>query len=230
MKTIGLIGGMSWQSTIPYYRLINETVSRTLGGFHSAKIIVWSIDFADLEVLQRNGQWEEAGLQLTDAARALEQAGAEVLLIGANTMHIVADQIAAGIGIPVLHVADAAAAAVLEAGARTVGLLGTRFTMEKEFYRQRLESHGLSVLIPEKADRDEVHRVIYEELVLGRIEDASRDAYRRVIADLIARGAEAIIFGCTEIGLLVSQSDSAVPVFDTTIIHAEAAARFAMGM
>lgn len=230
MKTIGLIGGMSWQSTIPYYRLINETVSRTLGGLHSAKIIVWSIDFADLEVLQRTGQWEEAGLQLTDAARALEQAGAEVLLIGANTMHIVADQIAAGIGIPVLHVADAAAATVLEAGARTVGLLGTRFTMEKEFYRRRLESHGLSVLIPEKADRDEVHRVIYEELVLGRIEDASRDAYRRVIADLIARGAEAIIFGCTEIGLLVSQSDSAVPVFDTTIIHAEAAARFAMGM
>ncbi len=229
MKTIGLIGGMSWQSTIPYYRLINETVSRTLGGFHSAKIIVWSIDFADLEVLQRTGQWEEAGAQLTDAARALEQAGAEVLLIGANTMHIVADQIAAGIGIPVLHVADAAAATVLEAGARTVGLLGTRFTMEKEFYRHRLESHGLNVLIPEKADRDEVHRVIYEELVLGRIEDASRDAYRRVIADLIARGAEAIIFGCTEIGLLVSQSDSAVPVFDTTIIHAEAAVRFAMG-
>jgi len=230
LKTIGLIGGMSWQSTIPYYRLINESVSRTLGGFHSAKIILWSIDFAEMEVLQRNGQWEEAGVQLTDAARALETAGAEVLLIGANTMHIVADQIAAGIGIPVLHVADATAAAVLAAGARTVGLLGTRFTMEKEFYRRRLESHGLNVLIPEQADRDEVHRVIYEELVLGRLEDASRDAYRRVIADLAARGAEAIIFGCTEIGLLVSQSDSAVPVFDTTIIHAEAAARFAIGM
>jgi aspartate racemase len=229
VKTIGLIGGMSWQSTIPYYRLINETVSRTLGGFHSAKIIVWSIDFADMEELQRTGQWEESGVQLTKVARALEAAGAEMLVIGTNTMHIVADQIAAGIGIPLLHVADAAAAAVLEAGARTVGLLGTRFTMEKEFYRQRLESHGLSVLIPEEADRDEVHRVIYEELVLGRIEDASRDAYRRVIADLIARGAEAIIFGCTEIGLLVSQSDSAVPVFDTTIIHAEAAARFAIG-
>ena len=229
MKTIGLIGGMSWQSTIPYYRLINETVSRTLGGFHSAKMIVWSIDFAGLEELQRTGQWEEAGVQLTDAARALERAGAEVLLIGANTMHIVADQIAAGIGIPVLHVADATAAAVLEAGAQTVGLLGTRFTMEKEFYRRRLESHGLSVLIPDEADRDEVHRVIYEELVRGRIEDASRHAYRRVIADLIARGAEAIIFGCTEIGLLVSQSDSAVPVFDTTIIHAEASVRFVIG-
>ena len=229
MKTIGLIGGMSWQSTIPYYRLINESVSRTLGGFHSAKILIWSIDFADLEVLQRTGQWEEAGRQLTEAAQALEKAGAEALLIGANTMHIVADQIAAGIGIPVLHVADATAAAVLAAGAHTVGLLGTRFTMEKEFYRERLQSHGLGVLIPEKADRDEVHRVIYDELVLGRIEDASRDAYRRVIADLIARGAEAIIFGCTEIGLLVGQADSSVPVFDTTIIHAEAAARFAIG-
>lgn len=228
MKTIGLIGGMSWQSTIPYYRLINETVSRALGGFHSAKIIVWSIDFAGMEELQRTGQWEESGRQLTGVARALENAGAEVLVIGTNTMHIVADQVAAGIGIPLLHVADATAAAVLAAGARTAGLLGTRFTMEKEFYRQRLESHGLSVLIPGQADRDEVHRVIYEELVLGRIEDSSRDAYRRVIADLIARGAEAIIFGCTEIGLLVSQVDSSVPVFDTTSIHAEAAARFAM--
>ena len=227
MKTIGLIGGMSWQSTIPYYRIINESVARTLGGFHSAKIILWSIDFAGMEELQRNGRWDEAGVQLTEAARALEQAGADVLVIGTNTMHIVADRIAAGIGIPLLHVADATAAAVLASGARSVGLLGTRFTMEKEFYRQRLESHDLSVLIPEKVDRDEVHRVIYGELVLGRIEDASRDAYRRVIADLIARGAEAIIFGCTEIGLLVSQSDSSVPVFDTTTIHAQAAARFA---
>ncbi len=227
MKTIGLIGGMSWQSTIPYYRLINEEVVRTLGGFHSAKIIVWSIDFADMEELQRADRWDEAGVQLTEAAKALEKAGAEVLVIGTNTMHIVADQIAAGITIPLLHVADATAATVLESGAHTVGLLGTRFTMEKEFYRRRLESHGLTVLIPEEADRAEVHRVIYDELVLGRIEDASRDAYRRVIADLIAHGAEAIIFGCTEIGLLVSQSDSAVPVFDTTTIHAQAAARFA---
>ena len=229
MKTIGLIGGMSWQSTIPYYRILNETVSRTLGGFHSAKIILWSIDFAPMEELQRAGQWEEAGAQLTDAARALQQAGADVLVIGTNTMHIVADQIAAGITIPLLHVADATAAAVLASGARTVGLLGTRFTMEKEFYRRRLESHGLTVLIPERDDRDEVHRVIYEELVLGRIEEAARATYRRVMADLIARGAEGIIFGCTEIGLLVNQSDSAVPVFDTTTIHAQAAARFAIG-
>jgi aspartate racemase len=227
MKTIGLIGGMSWQSTIPYYRLINESIARTLGGLHSAKIIVWSIDFAGMEELQRAGRWEEAGVQLADAARALEQAGAEVLLIGANTMHIVADQIEAGIGIPLLHVADATAAAVLESGAHTVGLLGTRFTMEKEFYRRRLESHGLKVLIPEEADRTEVHRVIYDELVLGRIEEASRVAYRRVVASLVAQGAEAIIFGCTEIGLLINQSDSSVPVFDTTTIHAQAAARFA---
>ena len=228
MKTIGLIGGMSWQSTIPYYRIINETVARTLGGFHSAKIILWSIDFADMEELQRTGQWEESGLQLTEVARKLETAGADVLVIGTNTMHIVADQIEAGIGIPLLHVADATAAAVLEAGARTVGLLGTRFTMEKEFYRHRLESHGLSVVIPEEADRAEVHRVIYDELVLGRIEEPSRVAYRRVVADLVARGAEAIIFGCTEIGLLIDQSDSSVPVFDTTTIHAQAAARFAI--
>lgn len=228
MKTIGLIGGMSWQSTIPYYRIINETVARTLGGFHSAKIILWSIDFAGMEELQRAGRWEEAGTQLTDAAKALEDAGADVLVIGTNTMHLVADQIAAGITIPVLHVADATAAAVLESGARTVGLLGTRFTMEKEFYRHRLESHGLKVLIPEEADRAEVHRVIYDELVLGHIEEPSRVVYRHVIADLVARGAEAIIFGCTEIGLLIDQSDSAVPVFDTTTIHAQAAARFAI--
>ena len=229
MKTIGLIGGMSWQSTIPYYRLINEEIVRTLGGFHSAKIILWSVDFAEMEELQRTGQWEESGRQLTDVAQRLENAGAELLVIGTNTMHIVADQIEAGISIPLLHVADATAAAILAPGPRTVGLLGTRFTMEKEFYRRRLESHGLTVLTPEEKDRDEIHRVIYEELVLGRIEEDSRDTYRRIIGDLIAQGAQAIIFGCTEIGLLVSQSDSAVPVFDTTTIHAQAAARFAIG-
>lgn len=229
MKTIGLIGGMSWQSTIPYYRLINEEIVRTLGGFHSAKIILWSVDFAEMEELQRTGHWEESGRQLTEVAQRLENAGAELLVIGTNTMHIVADQIEAGISIPLLHVADATAAAVLAAGARTVGLLGTRFTMEKEFYRRRLESHGLTVLTPEQADRDEVHRVIYEELVLGRIEENSRDTYRRIIRDLITQGAQAIIFGCTEIGLLVSQSDSNVPVFDTTTIHAQAAARYAIG-
>jgi aspartate racemase len=229
MKTIGLIGGMSWQSTLLYYRLLNEAIHATLGGYHSAKILLYSVDFAEIEVLQRAGRWEESGLQLAVIAKSLEQAGADVLVIGTNTMHIVADQVAAAIGIPLLHVADATAAAVLASGARTAGLLGTRFTMEKDFYRRRLESHGLSVLTPEPQDRDEVHRVIFEELVHGRIEPSSRDAYRRVVAELVAKGAEAIIFGCTEIGLLIDQSDSTVPVFDTTEIHARTAASWAMG-
>lgn len=229
MKTIGLIGGMSWQSTIPYYRILNESIRDTLGGFHSARIVLYSVDFADIELLQRHGRWDESAVQLTNVARALETAGADFLVIGTNTMHIVADQIAANIGIPLLHVADATAEAVLASGAQTVGLLGTRFTMEKDFYRHRLESHGLRVLIPEQTDRDELHRVIFEELVLGRINPDSRASYRRIVADLVTAGAQAIIFGCTEIGLLIDQSDSAVPVFDTTTIHAQAAARWAVG-
>ena len=228
MKTIGLLGGMSWQSTIPYYRIINETVARTLGGLHSARIILYSVDFAEIETLQHAGEWDAAGARLTEAAQALERAGADFLVIGTNTMHLVAEPIERGIGIPLLHIADATAAALLAAGTRTAGLLATRFTMEKDFYRRHLERAGLEVLVPEEADRTEVHRVIYEELCLGRIEPASRDAYRRVIAKLVAQGAGAILFGCTEIGLLVSQEDSPVPVFDTTVIHAEAAARMAM--
>jgi aspartate racemase len=229
LKTIGLIGGMSWQSTIPYYRILNESIRDALGGFHSARIVLYSVDFAEIEVLQREGRWDDSAEQLTGVARALERAGADFLVIGTNTMHIVADQIAAGIGIPLLHVADATAVAVLASGARTVGLLGTRFTMEKDFYRHRLQSHGLNVLIPGQPDRDELHRVIFEELVHGRLEPHSRTTYRRIVADLVAEGAQAIIFGCTEIGLLIDQSDSAVPVFDTTIIHAQAAARYALG-
>jgi aspartate racemase len=229
LKTIGLIGGMSWQSTIPYYRILNESIRDALGGFHSARILLYSVDFAEIEVLQREGRWDESAEQLTSVARALERAGADFLVIGTNTMHIVAGQIAAGIGIPLLHVADATAAAVLASGARTVGLLGTRFTMEKDFYRERLQSHGLQVLIPDQPDRDELHRVIFEELVHGRLEPDSRTNYRRIVAALIANGAQAIIFGCTEIGLLIDQSDSAVPVFDTTTIHAQAAARYALG-
>jgi aspartate racemase len=228
MKTIGLIGGMSWKSTIPYYQIINETVRDLAGGFHSAKIVLYSVDFADVEVMQSAGRWEESGEYLAAIAQKLENAGADFLVIGTNTMHIVADQIARAIGIPILHIADATAKVVLDAGARTVGLLGTRFTMEKDFYRSKLEGHGLRVLVPEQADRDEVHRVIYDELVLGRIEDASREKYRGVVQELVARGAEAIIFGCTEIGLLISQRDSSVPVFDTAAIHAQAAARFAL--
>ena len=228
MKTIGLIGGMSWKSTMPYYQIINKTVRDTAGGFHSAKIVLYSVDFAEIEELQRAGRWEESGEVLAAIAKTLEQAGADFLVIGTNTMHIVADQIAAAIGIPILHIADPTAEAVLAAGAQTVGLLGTGFTMEKEFYRRKLEDRGLTVLVPDKPDRDEVHRVIYDELVLGRILDESRTTYRRIVRDLAARGAQAIIFGCTEIGLLIGQSDSPVPVFDTAVLHAQAAARLAM--
>lgn len=228
MRTIGLIGGMSWKSTVPYYQIINETIRDLAGGFHSAKIVLYSVDFAEIETLQRADQWEESGRYLADVAQKIEGAGADFLVIGTNTMHIVADAIASAISIPILHIADATARVVLDAGAKTVGLLGTRFTMEKDFYRRRLEDHGLRVLVPEQADRDEVHRVIYEELVLGRIEDASREKYRDIVQELVARGADAIIFDCTEIGLLLSRSDSPVPVFDTAAIHAQAAARMAM--
>ena len=228
MKTIGLIGGMSWKSTIPYYQIINETIRDLAGGFHSAKVVLYSVDFAEIEAMQSAGRWEQSGQFLAEVAQKIEHAGADFLVIGTNTMHIVADQIAGAIGIPILHIADATARVVLDAGAQTVGLLGTRFTMEKDFYRRKLEDHGLRVLIPEQAERDEVHRVIYEELVLGRIEETSRTKYRTIVQELVARGADAIIFGCTEIGLLIGQSDSPVPVFDTATIHAQAAARLAM--
>jgi aspartate racemase len=228
MKTIGILGGMSWQSTIPYYRILNESVRDTLGGLHSAKIILWSVDFAELEELLRAGAWDNIGSRLTAAAQAVERAGAEVLLIGTNTMHIVADRVAAGITIPLLHVVDATAAAITATGAQTVGLLGTRFTMEKPFYRDRLASHGLRTLTPNETDRTDVHRIVFEELCLGRTEEPSRQTYRRVIQDLVNDGAQAIIFGCTEIGLLIGQKDSPVPVFDTTELHAKAAARYAM--
>jgi aspartate racemase len=229
MKTIGLIGGMSWQSTVPYYRIINETVRDLAGGLHSARLILFSVDFGEIEPLMRADRWDEIGAQIAAAAKTLETAGADLLVLGTNTIHIVADQIASAVKIPFLHIADATAAAVTGAGVRTVGLLATGFTMEKEFYRRRLEEHGLKVLVPDAAERAEVHRIIFQELVLGRIEKTSREAYRRVIASLVARGAEGIIFGCTEIGLLVDQSDSAVPVFDTTEIHARAAAQQACG-
>ncbi len=228
MRTIGLLGGMSWESTLPYYRIINESVRDLLGGLHSARILLYSVDFAEIKELQYADRWDEAGAQLAAAAKTLEDAGADFLVIGTNTMHIVADRIAAAIGIPILHIADPTAAAITAAGLRKVGLLATRFTMEKEFYRRRLEELGLEVLVPNDADRAEVHRVIYDELCLGRIEPTSRAEYRRVIADLVAGGAEGIILGCTEIGLLIDQSDSPVPVFDTTVIHAQEAARQAV--
>ncbi|MGN6381142.1 MAG: aspartate/glutamate racemase family protein [Dyella sp.] len=228
MKTIGLLGGMSWESTIPYYRLINEAVKQRLGGLHSAKLLLHSVDFAQIEACQRTGDWDAAGAHLAQAARGLQMAGAELLLIGANTMHKVAPAIEAAIDIPLLHVADATAQAVRAAGITRVGLLGTRFTMEQDFYVDRLALHGLEVLVPPPADREEIHRVIYAELCQGRFEDASRRVFRRVMADLVARGVGGIILGCTEIGLLVDAGDAAVPQFDTTRLHALAAVEAAL--
>jgi len=229
VKVIGLIGGMSWESTVPYYREINETIKARLGGLHSAKLILYSVDFHDIERLQHAGDWEAAGAMLADAARSLQAAGADFLVLCTNTMHKVAAHIEAAVEIPLFHIADPTASEIKSAGFSTVGLLGTRFTMEQAFYRDRLrERHGLEVLVPDAEDRDLVHRVIYEELCLGRIVADSRTAYRRVIANLASRGAQAIILGCTEISLLVDQKDSTAPLFDTTSIHARKAAEWAL--
>ena len=224
MKTIGLIGGMSWESTVDYYRRLNELVKARLGGQHSAKIILNSVDFAEIEELQRLAAWDEAGARLAQAARSLETAGADFLLLCTNTMHKVAPAIESATRLPLLHIADATAAAIHRQGVERVGLLGTRFTMEQDFYRGRLVNrHGLDVIVPENAERDVVHDVIYQELCLGEVRAESRDAYRRIIANLVERGAQGIILGCTEIAMLVSAADSTVPVFDTTTLHAQAA-------
>lgn len=228
MKTIGLIGGMSWESTIPYYRQINETLKARLGGLHSAKLVLYSVDFHDIERLQRAGDWAAAGALLAEAGQALERAGADFLLLCTNTMHKVAGDIEAAVSIPLLHIADPTAEAITRAGLRTVGLLGTRFTMEQDFYRQRLQQHGLTVITPAEADREAIHRVIYEELCLGIVRGSSREEYRRVMATLVDQGAEAIILGCTEISLLVDSGDARVPLFDTTLLHARRAAEAAL--
>jgi aspartate racemase len=228
MKTIGLIGGMSWESTVPYYRLINETIKARLGGLHSAKIVLYSVDFHEIEQLQRSGDWDVAGTLLAHAARSLELAGADFLALCTNTMHKVAGAIEAAVSIPLLHLADATAEDIRAAGLRKVGLLGTRFTMEQAFYVERLEQRGLQVWVPEQQDRDIVHRVIYDELCMGKIRSESRDAYRRIMASLTARGMEAIILGCTEIALLVDQRDATVPLFDTAAIHARRVAEMAL--
>ncbi|CAN7700155.1 aspartate/glutamate racemase family protein [Duganella sp. LjRoot269] len=229
MKTIGLIGGMSWESTVPYYRQINETIKERLGGLHSAKIILYSVDFHEVEQLQRAGDWEGAGALLAHAARTLESAGADFLVVCTNTMHKVASAIEAAVRIPLFHIADPTAAAIKRDEYAKVGLLGTRFTMEQSFYRDRLrERHGIEVLVPELEDRDLVHRIIYEELCLGKVLPESRAQYLRVMAELAARGAQAIILGCTEISLLVDQRDATIPLFDTTGIHARAAAELAL--
>ena len=230
MKTIGLLGGMSWESTVPYYRQINEAVKARLGGLHSAKIVLYSVDFAEVERLQHQGNWAAAGALLADAARALERAGADFIVLCTNTMHKVAPAIEGAVQIPLLHIAGPTAGAIRLAGLDRVGLLGTRFTMEQDFYRGRLAGqHGIEVMVPEADDRDLVHRVIYEELCLGRIEQASRQAYRDVMRRLVERGVQGIILGCTEISMLVGDEDASVPLFDTTAIHAEAAAALALG-
>lgn len=229
MKTIGLIGGMSWESTVPYYRQINEAVKARLGGLHSAKVILFSVDFHEIEQLQHAGRWDEAGAQLAQAAAALERAGAECIVLCTNTMHKVAGQLREAVSIPLLHIADPTAAAIKAAGLQTVGLLGTRFTMEQDFYRARLErDHGLNVPIPEEQDRDVIHQVIYDELCLGIVNDASRARYVAIIDRLVARGAQAVILGCTEISLLIQPQHAQVPLFDTTAIHAADAARWSM--
>jgi aspartate racemase len=229
MKTIGMIGGMSWESSIEYYRILNETVKDRLGGLHSARSVMYSVDFAEIEIMQSEGHWEQATQVMVEAARHVEAGGADFLVICTNTMHKMADAVEAAIHIPLLHIADATARAVKTQGFSKIALLGTKFTMEEDFYRLRLaKKYGLEVLIPDMEDREIIHSVIYDELVLGDIKPESREKYKRIIGKLIAAGAQGIILGCTEIGLLVKQDDSRVPLFDTTYIHATSAVELAL--
>jgi len=229
MKTIGLLGGMSWESTVPYFQVLNREVGKRLGGLHSARIALLSVDFHEIERLQHQGRWEELGEILAGEARTIEAAGADFLVLCTNTMHLVAPAIESAIRIPLLHIADATAHRIRETGLSRVGLLGTRFTMEEPFYRGRLQDrHGLEVIVPSAEDRAVVHRVIYEELVLGKILPASRREYQRITAAMEGEGAQGVILGCTEIGLLLRPGDSGVPLFDTALIHAEAAAAEAL--
>jgi len=228
MKTIGLIGGMSWESTVEYYRLINEEVKARLGGLHSAKCLLYSVDFDEIEHYQATDDWKSAARALSEAAVRLERGGADFIVLCTNTMHKVADEIRASVSIPLLHIADATAEKILSKDIKRIGLLGTRYTMEQEFYKSRLEEKGLRVMIPGERDRAIVHRIIYEELCLGKILEESRGQFIRIIDALAGRGAEGVILGCTEIGLLLKEEDSRVPLFDTTRIHAEAAVDFAL--
>jgi aspartate racemase len=228
MKTIGLLGGMSWESTLGYYRAINEGIRKTYGGFHSAKIVMYSVDFEPIEKLQHEGDWKGTARILSEAAQRIQAAGADFLLICANTMHKVAPEIQSAIQIPLLHIADATAEIIVNEGVKSVGLLGTAFTMEEEFYKGRLiNDYGLHVLVPDEDDRQIVHKIIYQELCLGKIESDSKAHYLRIIDGLAAQGAEAVILGCTEIGMLVNQTDTDVRLFDTTAIHAEKAVAYA---
>ncbi|MFB9903534.1 aspartate/glutamate racemase family protein [Allokutzneria oryzae] len=225
MKVIGLLGGMSWESSIEYYRVVNERVRERLGGLHSAHCVMYSVDFAAIERMQAEGRWAEAAAVLREAAQALMRAGADFVVLCTNTMHKVADDL----GVPLLHLADTTAAAVQATGLARIGLLGTAFTMEQDFYVDRLRGHGLDVLVPGPEDRAVVHRVIYEELVVGIVREESRAAYREIIGRLVERGAEGVILGCTEIELLIGADDSPVPVFPTTRLHAELAVDVALG-
>lgn len=229
MKTIGLIGGMSWESTQTYYRLINENVREKLGGLHSAKLVLFSVDFAEIEMLQHQGNWAATADILAKAARSLEAAGADFILICTNTMHKVAPEVSRAVSIPLLHLADATASTLLKDGVKRVGLLGTRFTMEQAFYRERLEAQGIDVIVPDEAQRDLVHSVIYEELCQGIIKPESEQAYLDIVSSLSARGAQGVILGCTEIGLLIQGGDTDVSLYDTTEIHADQAVRLALG-
>ena len=220
MKTIGLIGGMSWESSVEYYRIINEEIKNRLGGLHSAKCLLYSVDFEEIERFQADGEWEKAGKLLGDVAHSLEKGGADFIIICTNTMHRVIDYVEEKIRIPILHIADTTAKQIKKSNLNTVGLLGTKYTMEQDFYKSRIESNDIKVLIPNGAEREMVNKVIYEELCLGNIQQSSRDYYKMVIKNLVDNGAEGIILGCTEIGLLVKQEDSEVPLFDTTVIHA----------
>lgn len=229
MRVIGVLGGMSWESTQGYYRALNEGVKAALGGFHSAKIVIVSVDFAEIEALQQQGDWQAAGELLADAAQSVERAGADCLLIATNTMHKVAPAIEQAITIPLLHIADATAEQLIADGITRVGLLGTRFTMEQDFYIGRLEKQfGIEVVVPDKSERETIHRVIFDELCQGRVEDASRQRYLAIIDSLHAQGAQAVILGCTEIAMLVGQRDTTVPLYDTTALHAHRAVAWAL--
>ena len=224
MKTLGLLGGMSWQSTVPYYQLINRRVAEVLGGFHSARLLLLSVDFAEVEALMRTGRWNEAGALLSGAARGLEAGGAQLIVLCTNTLHRVAPAIERGLGIPFLHIVDVTAAAILGAGVRGVGLLATRFAMEDGFFLERLARHGIEALVPGPEDRELIHRIIFDELVHGTVTEASRRAIRQVALRQVDRGAGGIILGCTELPMVLSAADVPVPVFDTTALHARAAA------
>lgn len=230
MKVIGLIGGLSWESSAEYYRLINEEVHRRLGGSHSAKLVLLSVDFHEIETLQHQDRWEKAAAIMVDAARRVERSGAEGLAICSNTMHRMADEVAAAVAIPLLHIADATAVAIHDAGLQRVGLLGTRFTMEQDFYKGLLaDRHGLEIIVPEETDRITVHEIIFNELIRGELRPASRRAYLEIMERLSSRGAQGIILGCTEISLLVKPGEASVPLFDTTALHARMAVDWALG-